>query len=83
MKTPNYAHDFTQLDEVLLSQWSATRFEPELLAEALEKSLYAIIHHGASTGQKAGTIMNQFDAAFTLMNVFKRMHLQQIQESAA
>ena len=83
MKTPTYAHDFTQLDEVLLSQ-----FEPELLAEALEKSLYAIIHHGASTGQKAGTIMNQrkaapFDAAFTLMNVFKRMHLQQIQESAA
>lgn len=78
MKTPNYAHDFTQLDEVLLSQ-----LEPELLAEALEKSLYAIIHHGASTGQKAGTIMSQFDAAFTLMNVFKRMHLQQIQESAA
>jgi len=37
MKTPTYAHDFTQLEEVLLSQ-----FDPELLAESLEKSLYAI-----------------------------------------
>ena len=67
MKTVNYTH----LEEVLLSQ-----FEPELLAETLEKSLYALIHHGVSTGQKAGIIMHQFDAAFTLMNVFKRMSLE-------
>ena len=73
MKTPTYTHDFQQLEEVLLSQ-----FEPELLAESLEKSLYAIIHHGLTTGQKTGIVMHHFDATFTLMNVFKRMHLQQL-----
>lgn len=77
MKTPKYLHDYTHLEEVLLSQ-----FEPELLAETLEQSLYAIIEHGCTNGEKAGTIMRKFDAAFTLMNVFKKMHLQQIAESA-
>lgn len=77
MKTPNYAHDFTQLEEVLLSQ-----FEPELLAETLEQSLYAIIQQGLENGEKSGIVMRKFDATFTLMNVFKRMKLQKQQSQA-
>lgn len=70
MKHPIPTFDFSHLEEVLHSQ-----FEPELLAETLEQSLYAIIHHGMSTGEKAGIVMHRFDAAFTLMNVFKKMSL--------
>ena len=72
MKTLQYTHDYSQLEEVLLSQ-----FEPELLAETLEQALYAIIEHGCNNGEKAGTVMRKFDATFTLMNIFKKMHLQQ------
>lgn len=77
MKTPIYTHDYSQLEEVLLSQ-----FEPELLAEALEQSLYAIIESGCNNGEQAGNVMRKFDATFTLMNVFRKMHLQQLSESA-
>lgn len=77
MKTPIYTHDFTQLEEILLSQ-----FEPELLAETLEQSLFAIIQSGINNGEKAGTVIRKFDTTFTLMNVFKRMHLAQIADSA-
>lgn len=77
MKSQNYAHDFSQLEEVLLSQ-----FEPAILAETLEQSLYAIIQQGLESGEKPGIVMRKFDATFTLMNVFKRMKLHKQQSQA-
>lgn len=74
MKTPNYTHDYSHLEEVLLSQ-----FEPQLLAETLEQSLYAIIQQGLENGEQSGIVMQKFDATFTLMNIFKRMELQEQQ----
>lgn len=72
MKPPINTYDFSYLEEVL-----HTQFEPELLAESLEESLYAIVHYGITTGQKAGITMMQFDAAFTLMKVFRKLQKHQ------
>lgn len=72
MKHPINTFDFTYLEEVL-----HTQFDPELLAESLEESLYAIVHYGVTTGQKSGRIMLQFDAAFTLMKVFRKLQKHQ------
>ena len=72
MKHPEYYYDFTHLEEVLCSQ-----FEPTLLADALEESLYAIICDGVNTGEKAGTIIRRFDAVMTLLTVFKKISFQQ------
>jgi len=64
MNPSTYHHDFSYLEEVLLSQ-----FEPEIIADTLEASLYAIIQQGLETGEKTGIVMQKFDATFTLMPI--------------